>query len=106
MQVRKHPKIKSWPPLWDGFYSGHDEHATGEKVALKKVTLVKDPRRPPYRKPDHLTLTIEYEGNEFKGILWADGPDFVARLCEKLKSCIGMSIQEIGDLEVESRPIH
>jgi hypothetical protein len=100
MHLKKHPKIKDWPPVWSSFYAGNDKLPIGDEGTLKDVTIVKDSRLPPHKTPDFLKLTIEYEGNTFEGSLRSDDPNFVELLCERLKGCIGTSIQEVGNLDL------
>ena len=101
MRLKEHPKIKSWPPSPSAFYTGGDKLVISEEGTLKSVKVVKDSRLPPHKDPDFLKLTIEYEGNTFESHILSDDPDFIAKLCEKLEGRIGMSIQEVGNLDLE-----
>ena len=106
MRLNRHPKIKSWLPAQSGSYAGNDKLPTGDEGILTDVTVVKDPRLPHHKTPDFLKLTIEYEGNEFKGVLQSDDSNFAELLCKRLKGYIGTSIQEIGNLDLEFQQKH
>jgi len=99
MKIRNHPKIKptikKWPPTWFG--SGTSP--TGEEGILIHARIVKASRRPP--DPDHLNIEIKYQGNTFSGAVRSDDPDFIAVLCTEFNDhCVGMTIQDIGDRDV------
>ncbi len=103
MHLRNHPKI-NWLFGGSGSYSGAQPRPTTEEDGiLKDVKVRKNSGSQPYS-PDHLCLTIEFQGHDFTRTLLPKGdhPDFVARLCDELKAkCLGMSIREIGDLGID-----
>jgi len=50
-----------------------------------------------------LKLVSEYEGGAHSGLLFLDDLSFMERLYPKLRECIGLPIQEIGDLEIDPK---
>ena len=97
LQLRDHPMMKRdsghvvWPPAWRRF--GDDAIATDEIGYLERVRV----------KPDLkacIFLTIDHNGSNYMGSMTFDDSVFCLQLCELLKSKIGRSIREIGDLDV------
>ena len=102
MQLRIHPKMKlegfsNWPPAWEGSYGRGDIFPVGEEGVLTDVNLADADNT----MPRHLTLTTEYRGNTFSGVLCCDDDEALARLFKILKGCIGWPISRIGDLDAD-----
>lgn len=103
MKIRKHSQIKwqEWlqPRVKTGSGFRYPPSDVGECV-LKGVKYHRRDRD----KPDHLSLDLEDEDKKqkFSVIHSFDDPDFAVRLYKKLKDdCVGMSIREIGEVEVD-----
>jgi len=102
MQLRIHPKMKwegfsNWPPAWEGSYGRGDIFPVGEDGVLADVKLADADNT----MPRHLTLTTEYRGNTFSGVLCCDDDEVLARLSKILKGCIGWPISRIADLDAD-----
>ena len=103
MRIRNHPKL-IWPPTPGGSHHGAQQLLTSpDNGTLKDVTIEKDSRRPPHRRPDHLTLAVEFQGNEF-GVMVEpkqDDPTFIAKLHDKLKvDCISQPMRDVWDEDI------
>lgn len=97
MELRRHPKIKHWPPVWSGTYGLGNTFQHGENGVLEDVRLLaKD-----HIGPTRLQLEGKCEGRTFKGDLLSEDPKFLQQLHEKLKSSRGQPIRDIGSLEIE-----
>ncbi len=104
MKLRDHPTmtfqgVSQWPPSWgrtgDARKSGGWESPCGEEGVLKGVENHAAPR------PGHLSLVIEYKGNQFRGLVSLNDDEFRFALCQKLGGCMGKAIREIGDIEID-----
>lgn len=96
MKVRHHPfmsnaKGRIWPPLWKEKYG--ETTLTGEIGVLTHVGH--DPKS-----PRTLYIHIANANLPYFGRLIFDNSRFCHRFSVFLKSHIGRSIQEIGDLEL------
>ena len=80
-----------WPPVWAKI--GENNPPIGEigylENVLKSEVCV-----------ETLFLLITYQNSKFMGALTFDDPVFCSQLYELLKSKIGFSIKEIGDLNL------
>jgi len=92
MQLRSHPHL-SWPPSWGGSMAPYDRIPMGEDGILKDVVL----------NADHLSLAIDYEGRDWKGILIVKSEEstFVQQVHNELNQNLGNPISEIGNLEID-----
>ena len=103
MRLRDHPKMKflgqpNWPPTtWAGSYGPGTEFLTGEEGVLRDAIKLD----PGHKDPKRLRLVVEYKGRFHSTILCCDDHTFIEPLCEKLQRCRGLTIREIGDLEVD-----
>lgn len=103
MRLRDHPRLRwrglpVWPPPWAGAREPGTTVPVGEQGLLREVQLLE--AFPPI--PARLSLGIEYEGRRFTGVLFVDDADFLARLYDTLRRCLGRPLHEIGDLEIEA----
>ena len=80
-----------WPPIWAKFKGVGV--ASGEIGYLEHVRIRAELQA-------CLFLTIDHEGSKFMGSMTFDDSAFCLQLCELLKSKIGLSIKEIGDLDL------
>ncbi len=96
MKVRHHPllskaKGKIWPPAWKERYG--EKTLTGEIGVLTHVA--DDPKS-----ARALDIYITNDDLPYRGRLIFDNSRFCHRFSVFLKSHIGRSIEEIGDLEL------
>jgi hypothetical protein len=112
MQLRLDTRLKSWPPKWSGdsdsqdrstsrsvyqFLHQHDREASTSSLEADSLLKAVDPSVA----WDHITLTIEYEGQTFRGRLLSEDRRFMFRLYEKfLKEGVGKTMNEIGSLDI------
>ena len=98
MQLRDHPLMtrksgmKSWPPLWVNASDKNDK-PNGEIGILSRVA--KHPNI-----DNGLFLWIEYQGSAYAGSMYFDDLAFCYIVRRILDSQIGVSIKEIGDLDL------
>lgn len=93
MLLRDHPKIAPWP-LTSG-WACVGATPTGREVGalILRNVLIKTPAR--------LELVVDYKGGDCIFIKDCDDGDFAVSLYEKMKGCLGCSLREIGDLEID-----
>lgn len=97
MELRRHPKINGWPPVWGRTYGPGNTFQHGENGVLEDVRLLAKDHIGPAR----LQLEGKYEGRTFKGDLHSKDPKFLQQLYETLKSSRGQPIRDTGSLEIE-----
>ena len=101
MQFRDHPLLShrgvpAWPPAWtqsDAGYRTQTKTLRGEIGILKHV-LTHDAM------PNKCFLVIEHEGERWMGCLLISDRMFCDQICDLLKTHLGRSIKEIGDLDL------
>lgn len=99
-RLRDHPALK-WPPgvepnpPWGG---PSPELPDPGKVILTRVEMVQGDAHA----PAHLTLTGTYDGNLYRTTLTASDPALLPNLCVTLGKCVGETIAEVGNHEVDN----
>lgn len=98
MRLRDHPKLRyhgkpAWPPQWGGAYRPGAKFPNGEVGTLKALQAL--------QATCTLILVIEFEGATYRGTLHLDDSSLLGPLYERLTRCVGQSIREIGDLEID-----
>jgi hypothetical protein len=98
MQLRYHPLMSrhgtsNWPPMWITSRNDPKDKATGEVGTLTEVLM-------PRQFEDKLFLVIEHEAQRYMGALTFDDPEFCSQLYRLLQGKVGLSIREIGDLDL------
>lgn len=100
LKLRDHPLMArkggfiTWPPRWTTADRDRDDKPTGEVGMLEDVmmsTAVDE---------NKIFLFIEFRGFRYMGSLFIDNPPFHSEMFRLLKSNVGRSIKEIGDLDV------
>ncbi|HEY2987748.1 MAG TPA: hypothetical protein VGL11_08480 [Candidatus Binatia bacterium] len=99
MKLRDHPLmshrgVHSWPPPWTWVGGKENERPEGEIGILQTI------RRSLMERGDRCFLYVEYEGSTYIGCLLIENPPFCRQIADLLEAHRGMSIQEIGDLDV------
>ncbi len=85
--------IKTWPPPWSSTRRDEKDWPTGEDVTLQQAWL--------HDGSDIcIFLFIEHNGHQYIGSLYFDDLASCYEVDGLLKSNLGRSIKEIGDLEV------
>lgn len=100
---RDHPGLRyhgvpTWPPDWGGAYKGQDLIPQGEIGILRNVEKIESNSY----YPDHLFLTIEYNGKRYSGGLWIEDSEFLEKIYDLLKRNIGQKTEDIGKMEILS----
>ena len=99
MKLRDHPLMTrksgfpNWPPMWTTTRLDENNKPTGEIGILEK------PLRPEMF-TNRLFVVIRHEGFRYMGTMAFDDPAFCYELYRLLKSKAGLSIKEIGDLDL------
>jgi hypothetical protein len=98
VKLRDHPRMnrksgfKTWPPLWTT--TRRDQYnPTGEIGTLQQILMSE-------LIDDKLFMFIEYQGFRYMGAMAFDDPTFCREIYTLLKSKIGVSIKEIGDIDL------
>jgi hypothetical protein len=99
MKLRDHPLMirksghPSWPPVWTPTDQNRDDKPVGEAGTLENVmvgNLV----------DDKIFVFMQYQGLRYMGFMKFDDPMFCRTIYTLLRSKIGLSMKEIGDLDV------
>jgi hypothetical protein len=99
MELRNHPLINyrglpSWPPTWTPANpKSHLKPLRGEIGRLEYVLPNKTCN-------NRCFLIIEHEGDHYVGCLFVDEGIFCAELTTVLQDHAGLTIKEIGDLDL------
>ena len=83
----------NWPPMWTTTHRARGDKPSGEIGILEK------PLRPEMF-TNRLFLLIQHEGLRYMGSMAFDDPAFCYELYHLLKSHVGQSIKEIGDIDL------
>jgi hypothetical protein len=96
--LRDHPLMqyrgaRNWPPVWTQAGTNGKKTATGEVGRLKQVNGDS-------RSNKRCFLVTEHEGERYIGALLFDDAIFCWLISRVLKSHIGWSVKELGDLDL------
>jgi hypothetical protein len=100
MKLRDHPLMKrktgfqTWPPMWTTTHHDKDGKPIGEVGFLEDVTMS-------YLIDDKFFLFMKHEGLRYMGFMSFDDVKICSELYLLLKSKVGVSIKEIGDLDLD-----
>jgi hypothetical protein len=100
MKLRDHPLMKrkdgfqTWPPLWTTTHHDKDDKPIGEVGILEDV-IMSDLIN------DKLFLFMKHQGLRYMGFMGFDNPKICSKIYLRLKSKVGVSIKEIGDLDID-----
>ncbi len=102
MQIRNHAEMKwrgepNWPPHWGGTYERGAVRPQGEDGVLEGIEV----GGPDLKSSRSLSLTMRYRDANYHAILHFDNPDFMPRLFARLRTCKGLSLRQVGDIEIE-----
>ncbi len=99
MQLRDHPLMvrksgfKTWPPLWTTTRHDRDDKPTGEIGTLQQVLTSE-------WLDNKIFLFIQFQSLRYMGFMVFDDRAFCSQICTLLKANVGLSIKEIGDLDL------
>jgi hypothetical protein len=96
--LRDHPLMqyrgaRNWPPVWSQAGTNGKKTATGEVGILKQVNGDS-------RSNKRCFLVIEHEGERYIGALLFDDAIFCWLISRVLKSHIGWSVKDLGELDL------
>ena len=99
MKFRDHPQLtykglRSWPPDWV------DVAKFSGKVIGAELGVLTDVRMRGLGSC-RVFLTMEHDGVSFIGVIFFDDQPFCVRVYEFLRTCIGKSIKDIGEMEFQ-----
>ena len=97
LPLRDHPqliigRLLSWPPIWVHTRSLPYKTITGE-IGVFTGTRV-------YELPTRLFVQMDYEQQPYIGLLLVKDTIFSRQLHDLLQKHVGLSIKEIGDLDL------
>jgi hypothetical protein len=99
MQLRDHPLMirksvyPSWPPTWTTTHHDQNDKPTGEIGTLHQVLTSE-------LLDNKIFLFIQFQGFRYMGFMGFDDLAFCSQIYALLKAHIGLSIKEIGDLDL------
>jgi len=82
----------NWPPIWTNTRQDPTDKPQGEIGNLQQVFMNDD--------GDILFIAIEYQGRRYMGAIGFDSPALCWQIYILLQSHIGLSIKEIGDIDL------
>jgi hypothetical protein len=83
----------SWPPVWTTTRQDANDRPTGEIGNLERAMMHE-------LFNNKIFLFIEHQGRRYMGSMQFDAPQFCYQIYALLQAQVGLSIQEIGDLDV------
>jgi hypothetical protein len=92
-QLRTHKgTFSNWPPIWTTSRDPTDK-PRGEIGTLQHVLINE-------HDDEVLFIVIEYQGRRYMGAMGFDSSAFCRQIYTLLRSRIGLSIKEIGDIDL------
>ena len=92
-QLRTHREtFYNWPPIWANTRQEPTDKPQGEIGNLQQVFMNDD--------GDILFIAIEYQGRRYMGAIGFDSPALCRQIYIALQSHIGLSIEEISDIDL------
>jgi hypothetical protein len=93
-QLRTHKgTFYNWPPIWTNTREDPTDKPQGKIRNLQQVLITED--------DDNLIfIAIEYQGRRYMGAMGFNSHDWCRRIYILLQSHIGLSIKEIGDIDL------
>jgi hypothetical protein len=82
----------NWPPIWTNCQDPTDK-LRGEIGNLQEVMMTETD-------DDILFIAIDYQGRRYIGAMAVDSPALCRQIYVLLQSHVGLSIEEIGDLDL------
>jgi hypothetical protein len=97
-KLHEHPKVKGkWPPEW---YSKHPIASHNKASPQGEQGTLKDVKRYWHGPSGHLTLVVEYGGEQYLGQIQLDDAVFCQDLLNTLTNCVGNSIRDVGNIDI------
>jgi hypothetical protein len=83
----------NWPPIWTNTREDPSDKPQGEIGYLQDVFISED-------NDNIVFIAIEYHGRRYMGAMGFDSEKLCFQIATVLQSNIGLSIEEIGDLDL------
>jgi len=98
MKLRDHPLVKQhlipqWPPVWVSLDDEDERRSRSVEGVLTEV-------REPISRSDGIVLIMDHNDNRYGSILIFSDLAFRRQVFELLKDSVGLSIQQIGDIDL------
>jgi beta-galactosidase GanA len=98
MKLRDHPLVRQhlipqWPPVWVSL-NNEDERISGSDEGM--LTEVRES----ISRSDGIVLIMHHNNNRYGSILLFSHLGFCGQIFELLKDCVGLSIQQVGDIDL------
>jgi hypothetical protein len=99
LELRDHPLmirksgVCSWPPMWRTTHHDKNDKLAGEIGTLQQVLTNEFIDRKIY-------IFIDYQGRRYMGVMTCDNAPFWRGIYTLLNSKLGLSIKEIGDIDL------
>jgi hypothetical protein len=99
MKLREHPMMirtngyRSWPPLWTTADQDRDKKPIGEVGTLEDAVMRN-------LIDNKIFMFMQYQGSRYMGFVAFDDSTFCRQIYGLLKSKAGLSIKEIGDIDL------
>jgi hypothetical protein len=84
----------NWPPIWTNTREDPTDKPRGEIGNLQEVIMT------PEAADDILFITIDYQGRRYMGAMAVDSAALCRQIYLLLQSHVGLSIEEIGNLDL------
>jgi hypothetical protein len=85
--------FSNWPPVWTNTREDPTDRPQGEIGNLQHVFMTEPD-------DDIIFIAIEYQGRRYMGAMGLDSAALCRRIYLLLQSHIGLSIKEIGDIDL------
>jgi hypothetical protein len=100
MELRNHSQMiwqgrRNWPPKWTGPHNSENPLPEGEVGVLTRVETTDPSLIAP-----HCILVIRHGNEDYVGSLFFNDEEFLQKICRMLNDHIGLSISEIGSLDI------
>ena len=98
LSLQDHPQLNflprsSWPPIWVHSHATLYKRLIGEVGTLTGIILTE-------YMPTKLYVKMEFEEERYLGLLTVQDAAFARQLHDFLQNYIGLTIKEIGDLDL------
>ena len=98
MKLRDHPLVRQhlipqWPPVWVSLDDEDERKSRSVEGVLTEV-------REPISRSDGIVLIMDHNDNRYGSILIFSDLAFRRQVFELLKDSVGLSIQQIGDIDL------
>ena len=86
--------VHSWPPVWVSLYDEDDRLRRSEVGVLTEV------RKSQFGLENRIVLMMEHHQKMYGASLSFADATFCKEILAVMKDCIGLSIQDVGDLDI------